>query len=471
MIGEGRPTFGLHSKYRPQVEADRYVDALNLPRDANFFILIEPGVGYLADSLRRKRPESGIAVLHADSAFRDFDLGLPTWYPDCGKGVQEFLEGAVPEGASARIVEWRPSLSVYGEEYLRLVRESALFIKRNEAGRRAVAHFGERWVRNFFRNLALVSDAVLPRGPLDVPVVVTGSGPSLETAIPEIFAARDRVFVMASSSSLAALAAGGITPDMAIATDGGGWALLHLYSLFRLGTAVPALAFSLSAAIPSQCSSFPLLPLGDGSRWQTLALNAAGVPFATIPQRGTVTATALELALSIGGGPVFLAGMDLGVRGIRTHARPYGFDHLFFGTASRLRPVHSQAFARSLGIREGGSHDVYSAWFKNRIERLQGRVFSLGGGSGVFENTASIASFPKAGGGEGGDCFGRIDPPPPRGGRGERAVEALASAMKNPDHAKVVSGELVPMLFPARSDVGTDELIGKLAEIAGRYTL
>jgi len=471
----------LHSRYRPQAEADRYIEALNPGHDIDFFVLVEPGMGYLVDSLCRYRPNSRAVILHVDTAFREFGnrhAGVPEWYPDSGKTVQEFLESEIQEGASTRIVEWRPSLSVYGKACLELVRESAEFIKRADASRRTVAAFGKRWVRNFFRNLTLLQTVLLYR-PMDVPIVVTGSGPSLEAALPEIRAAGNGVFVLASSSSLPALRAGGVTPDMVIGTDGGGWALMHLYACFRVGAVSPLkLACALSAAIPSRCSESPVLPISDGSLWQTLALNAAGIPSVLVPQRGTVTATALELALSIGTCGVFLAGMDLSVGDIRSHARPYGFDHLFFGTASRLRPVYSQAFVRSGEITTGGSHSVYAAWFKTRLASLRGRVFSLGGGHRVFGHGPSlraVAHFAEGGRHESrcGDSFQTIPTKSLSRKRCGRALEALAVALKDPKHSAILVGELAPLLFPSRPVASFGDIAGDVAatlrDIAGRY--
>jgi len=464
----------LHSKYQPQLEARRYIDALKLDPDLGCFILIEPGMGYMIPVLRENMPGGKIIVLHADTGFRELPdafQGDAVWYPDSETGAQEFLEAEVPRGAKVRIVEWRPGIAVYGDKVLALVRESVEFIKRLEAGRRTDAFFGKRWVRNFFRNLALLQNTLLYKK-MDMPVVITGSGPGLEAVLPQILAAREGVFVLAASSSLPALAAGGIAPDMVLSTDGGGWALLHLHALFRRPAPRPGiLALSLCAAVPSQCSALPVLPMNDGSLWQNLALHAIGVPSVLIPQRGTVTASALELALELSGGNIFLAGMDLSVCDIRSHARPYGFDHLFFGSATRLRPVYTQYFIRSGDIQSGGSHGVYAAWFKNRLGSFPDRVFSLGGNHEVFD--AIKRENPFAGrGGNGGSRkrnFFQAAKPVNNRGRARMAADALTAALGDPRYASALRQELSPLLFPSREEVPAQELAGALGDIAKRY--
>jgi hypothetical protein len=465
----------LHSRYQPQLEADRYIKALNLRHDIDYFILIEPGLGYLISALQKYRPQSKIIVLHADIFFRETESrfpDIPVWFPDSGKEVQEFLEEKIPEAASARIIEWRPSLRIFGDQCLELARESTEFIKRSDASRRTGAAFGRRWVRNFFRNIALVNKTVLYRT-MDMPIVITGSGPSLETALPRILAARKEIFVLAASSSLPALAAGGITPDMVISTDGGGWALLHLYACFRGGeTRPPMLACSLSAAIPSQCSTLPLFLLNDGTVWQSMALHSLSLPSVLVPQRGTVTASALELALILSSGSVFLAGMDLAIPDIQSHVQPYGFDHLFFGAASRLRPVYSQYFMRSREIKAGGSHDVYAAWFKNKIASWPARIFSLGGNHTVFENslgkvrkeffTAKWAGYKVS------DYFNIMTFNESPEKRRDRAAETLITALDNPQYTAALSGELGPLLFPSRADVTSKKIADALRDIVRR---
>jgi hypothetical protein len=499
----------LHSRYQPQAEADRYIGALAIRPDVDCCIFIEPGLGYLVQALQQRRPECRIAVLHADSSFREAEVlcpGVPAWYPDSGIGVQEFLESAIPDTAVVQIIEWKPSIAAVGEGCLALVRESAEFAKRAAASRRTGAAFGRRWLRNFFRNLAIVQETLLYRA-MDTPVVITGSGPSLEAALPQIREHRDGLFVMAASSSLPALAAAGIVPDMIVSTDGGGWALLHLHACFRnqdvpvqsrltaeknrlttpavlmrpsltatknrltvpITLASPTmLALGLTAAIPSQCAALPVLPISDGSLWQSIALNAVGIPSALVPQRGTVTASALELAMALSTGGIYLAGMDLAVSDIRSHARPYGFDHLFFGTASRLRPVYSQCFARSGDIRAGGSHDVYAAWFNSRLASWPERIFSLGGNHAALENALPTRSL-EGGRGNDGNVFKAVAVPGSPQGRCDRAFEALADALGKEQYAATLAGELAPLLFPSHKEVSPGDIVEALRHIAARY--
>ena len=479
------PAARLHSRYKPQAEAERYLDALKLSDDMQYFILIEPGLGYLIRTLENRYRTSKIIVLHADSRFRELAAEypqVPAWYPDSALAVQDFLEGEIPDvqAASVRIIEWRPSLARYGDAYLKLVSETVEFIKRADANHRTTGAFGKRWFKNFFRNIGLVRRALLFR-PLDIPIIITGSGPGLEEALPQIANMRETAFILAASSSLLALAEKGIEPDMTISTDGGAWALMHLYSCFRAPPALlsrndphcrePFLALALSAALPSQCAVLPFLILNDGSLWQSIILGALNIPQAIIPQRGTVTASALELAMLLSSGNIYLAGMDLAVRDIRTHARPYGFDHLFYGAASRLQPVYSQCFTRSTGISQGGSHAVYAAWFRKQLASWPKRIFSLGGNHTVFEEYLYNGREDNSHGRLAAlkDHFKIVALSGEPSARCRKAAGALINALDDSRYAKTLCEELTPLLFPAGGEIPAQNIKEAISGITARY--
>ena len=441
----------------------RYIDSLNLKSDIECFILIEPGLGYLVPALREKFKTSKIIALHAGS-FPPHE-GVPALCgADC-EAVQKFLEKEIPEidAGRIRIIEWRPSMNYYGEDYVKLLSATVEFIKRLDAGSRTVEVFGRRWVRNFFRNLTNVQRAVL-YSQMEIPVIVTGSGPSLETALPVIRNMQDSCLIIAASSSIMALSAGGVTADIVIATDGGPWALRHIYSYYRNASRkTAALAVNLCAALPSQCSSTPQLIINDGSFWQSIVLHELALPSVVIPQRGTVTAVAVELAMLLSRGNIYLAGMDLCVSDIRTHARPYAFDSIFFGGANRLTPFYSEAFTRSRAIQEGASMNIYAGWFKKELASWPKRIFLLGSGHKVFESAlppekAALKNtdeyFKTVSAGEEPALFAK------------RAASALLAAMKNGEFAENLKQELTPLLFAGEKKTTEQELERAIIKIA-----
>jgi hypothetical protein len=454
----GRDSAGrnLHSRYNPRAEAERYLDALALPQGIRYFILVEPGLGYTIPALARRFPGARIFALHVEDP-RIFGPAYQgtgkasVWSPESGIGPENFLEREIPDtrSSSLRILEWRPSLNYYGERYLRIFSAAVEFVRRSDANSRTARSFGGRWFRNFLRNQRLLGSFPV-FGQVSLPALIAGAGPSLEEAIPRIRATGEgkRCFVIAPSSSVMALAAGGIAPDLILSTDGGGWALLHLYECLRgrPGGAAPVIAASLSAALPSQCGGLPLLPLGDGSLWQQLVLKTLGIPCLVLPQRGTVTASALDLAFSLGVKEACIAGMDLGLQDIRSHARPYSFDRLRAEGACRFRPEYSQAFTRSFGINGGGSHRIYAAWFRERLQSWKGRLYTLGNNNPVFQELKPWRSRPERPE-QGKPGFRLVNRPLPDKPV-KAAVNCLLAALEDPRSAGPLYRELAPLLLP-----------------------
>jgi hypothetical protein len=372
----------LHSRYNPLAEAERYLDSLNLDTGIRYIILAECGLCYIIEPLRKKFPSAKIVSLHIRKFYKHKSAAQPDaeWLPDSSVNRGAFLENEIDdaEAGSIKIIEWRPAADVYGEEYLNLVKDIAVFVKRADANRRTRTAFGRRWLKNVIRNCLLFNsdfNIALPRRNAAC-CVVAGAGPGLEDARDSIRRLKEAgAPLIAVSSAAAALLEAGICPDIIVACDGGNWARLHLFESVRAfwekpaGAPRPALAFSLNAAVPLQCAAFNLLPLGDHSLFQSLVQRCFGLPPVSFPQRGTVGASAVDLAFYISGGAVYTAGIQFSHDDIRTHAKPYAFDKLLSGQENRLRPFYSLQFERSYKITASGVNRIYSDWFDEQDYR------------------------------------------------------------------------------------------------------
>ena len=488
-------TASLHSRYNPEGEAERYIDSLSINDKINdkirFFILIEPGLGYIVPPLKRKAPHAKVIALHAEKPSQEPTVKLPTvklpkvaadseWFPETGLSIQEFLEAEIPDSQASeiRLLEWRPALNVYGHLYRILVEEAAAFIKRSDANARTTKAFGSRWFKNFFKNLSIIKTAISPASPVNnnlstdnlsadnlsaisLPLLVTGAGPGLEDAIPIL---KNEVpgglFILASSSSAAALEANDLIPDLVLSTDGSNWARLHLFNSFRNNPQKKQtcpLAAALTAALPSQCGALPVLVISDGSFWQTLILRELQIPFIALPQRGTVTAAALDLAFALTGGQIYIAGMDLANRDIRSHARPYSFDALIEERASRTNPAYSETYKRSSQLKAGGSYGIYACWFEKQLSLYPRPLCPIGKNNSIFNSSAVLLSADKQKTGA-SIKFNKTslnfaaDP-------AERALSILEASLKDPASSKALQKELQALLLPDGGAVSEKDII------------
>jgi hypothetical protein len=432
-------------------------------------------MGFIIPVLHEKFKNSKIIVLHIDDRIKSSETHVNTvsLYSIEPLEVQAFLEKEIPDTniSLIHIIEWRPSMNYYREAYVKLLSIVVEFIKRINAEKRTELFFGRRWIRNFFKNLILINKTIFYRK-TKIPVIVTGSGPGLEAALSVIRNMQNNCLILASSSSVMALFHAGIKPDIVIATDGGCWALQHIYPFYRSMSIEyehpenksAIFAVNLNAVLPSQCADTPFFILNDGSCWQSIILHELNIPSIIISQKGTVTATAVELALALSGENIFLAGMDLSVKDIRTHVKPYGFDYLFFKNAQRLKPVYSEFFVRSKLLKDGGSMDIYAAWYKNQLELWPKRIFSIGESNEIFTNSTHSAheTFIK----ETNDYFKTVKTSEDTAGFCKRGVTALCSALKDSRYKESLKTELIPLLFPNEKEVSDNVLEAAIYEVS-----
>ncbi|QQO07968.1 6-hydroxymethylpterin diphosphokinase MptE-like protein [Breznakiella homolactica] len=374
----------IHSVYDPKKEAERYTASLSVKDGTRYFILLEPGLGYCIEYLRYQFPGVRILAVHCSSFFAGTGSPDAEWEPEEPVSLQKWLEREIPDSEAVRvqIIEWKPSAAAYGTVYRDVLAETAEFLRRAAANSRTAEYFGPRWLRNVDKNFRGIT-RFLRINPGTAPIIITGAGPGLEDSLDLIKRASDNrnAFILAAASSVPALLGRDITPDLIISTDGGNWAHAHLFETIRYTCRskrqIP-LAAPLSAALPSQYMATPILVLGDGTAWQNSILDLSGIPRLSLPQRGTVTASALDLALFLTSGTLYAAGMDLESRDLRSHARPYSLDSIVTSGVNRLDPAYSRFFDRSVREKAGNSFGIYAAWFKEYLRSFPRKIYSLG---------------------------------------------------------------------------------------------
>lgn len=377
--------------------------------------------------------------------------------------VQAILEREIPDvyASSIEIIEWKPSQRVFGERYLRLLAETAAFIKRADANKRTTDYFGERWFSNFFKKIDTIKKLIVFEQ-FDKPIIVVGAGPGLEASMQTIKTLQKRgAFILAVSAACAALLKNGVSPDMVATSDGGNWALFHLFELIRFCRQTPnaaeiPIATTMNAILPTEIANSPALLISDGSLWQNTILRSLGLPFFSTPQRGTVTAQALDLAFALTPSNVFITGMDLANRDILAHAHPYALD-FHAHAATRLTPLYSSAFVRAAD----NSFAVYADWFKRQLNFYPKRLFTIGENHPVFSSLPAWTDTKDATADKQFRQETRIFNLAAKGVYGKKVVEILLDALKNGASRQKITREIEELL----SCVVDEETIMKKARV------
>ncbi len=170
----------------------------------------------------------------------------------------------------------------------------------------AQARFGRRWFTNALLNLPAVERAGLEIGPVGS-AIVTGAGPSLDRHADRLLAERRGSLLAATDTSLPALLARGILPDLAISID------CQLYGYHHIMAGLPP-----ELPLLLDLSSPPVLARSH----RNVGFFASGHPLArwvsrhwrTLPDvdtsGGNVTQAAVSTVCALGAREVRLTGVD-----------------------------------------------------------------------------------------------------------------------------------------------------------------
>lgn len=355
----------LHSRYNPTREADRFVDSLQLPSTTTYIIVTEPGDSYIAGALRFRFPSANlIAIRLTDTLFSESDgLWNAVWRKNTGCSLEHFLLKQIPDESlnQTRYAEWPPAAENWPEA-ARMVRESLRsFLEIQKRVMLTRTCFGPRWLKNMADNIvapASFAEAV----PGTAPIFLAGAGPSLNHHAELALASP---FTLTVSSALWLFQDKGIQPDLCIATDGGYWARRY----FHKYPENCVLALPLEAAVPFPVlESCTILPLHYGSALETALYGCAGILAIPARRNGTVSGTAVELALSLTSGNVYASGLDFQSSASYHHARPHHSEMDVRSRSGRLNPEASFFFPK-----EDPSLEIYARWFEANAQTFNTR--------------------------------------------------------------------------------------------------
>jgi hypothetical protein len=190
-----------------------------------------------------------------------------------------------------------------------------------------LVRLGRRFIRNALRNLALL-DRSRPLSFGSRPVLVTGAGPSLDTALEGLrhrglFEGDRRgcFALVCVDTCLSVLRERHMVPDLTVILESQFWNQRDFIGLrnSRFPAALDLSAYPSTAEILGGPAFFFFTP------WTTLRifgrLRAADLLPPVLPPLGSVGLTAVELARRLSSGPVITAGIDFSFTPDHTHAR------------------------------------------------------------------------------------------------------------------------------------------------------
>jgi hypothetical protein len=348
----------LHSRYDPENEA-RLAAEEALSFGAELVLLAGLGYAYGAEALLA----SGAAVLALEPNPACLLACMETRELSALFSHERFflIMGMDSQAASAMIERIDPrSLAclitpAYKEPYseeLRTLRQAVdRFQEKDRINEATLKRFGRRWVKNLAHNaerLLQYPGITRLRGlALGLPATVLAAGPSLDEVLPVLKDVRERSLIVCVDTALRSALRAGVQPDFVVVVDPQYWNARHLdrcvspSSILISEAAVWPSVFRFPFRAHYLCSS--LYPLGRYIE------ERAGAAKGSLGAGGSVSTSAWDFARLLGCAPIYLAGLDLGFPGGKTHADASLFEQRSLADGTRLAPSSHASFSAMRG--------------------------------------------------------------------------------------------------------------------------
>lgn len=380
-------TVRIHSSYDPVKEAEKYLKE-HASASSSTLLLLGPGLNYLGKVLLKTCPQTRVISIYYDTFFyrEGGEDAASSWHPGSDEQFLQFMRSRIDEVSfqGMTVIEWPPSATAFPEVARRVNTELAQFAREMNGSIIATAAFGKKWFTNAFHN-AVIPECIGTFVPGGKPVVIAAAGPSLSRSCSVLNKMRNEISLWALPSSLMTLNASSLIPDLIISTDAGFYSSFH-FSPCRHFPDVPV-AMPLTAYPVSHLTANPLVPLTQSSAVETMITGETGIQAVSIIPHGTVTGSALSLALQSQAKSIVFAGFDCCFRDIIEHTRPHSFDAFLTLHATKLAPEYSLLYHRAReqttrfipehSIRTSLPLETYAGWFNGRSFSSSSRLYRL----------------------------------------------------------------------------------------------
>ncbi len=378
----------LHSVYNPEREASNFVKNISTNFIPSYIIITEPGLSYCEKYLRIRFPNTKLIAIRYTNFFTEsnshwdyviYNYDSPHLFTD-----RLFSILSEEDILSSLFLAWKPSAC-----FSTIDKTTWLSIKQSvERAQKVIStqqFFSKKWLKNIFKFCINLSSAfqIIPG---HSPIVITASGPSLKFAFNFLKKYRKSFFLIAVSSSILPLLHEQIIPDLCISTDGGFWATKHLDILHFTNKNI-----SIAASAESALNNFLLsgknniIPLTYNDSIENTFLKTCNIPTLSAVRNGTVSGTAIDLALSLTDGQIFCCGLDLCAAKGFQHTQPNALELSDCNTDTRLQPKEQRIMKQRFN---SSSLEIYRNWFSSH--NFEGRTFRIADNFTFSQQIASL---------------------------------------------------------------------------------
>ena len=352
----------LHSSYNPMREAQRYVENINVSYSPSLILVLEPGLSYIIPLLRKRFPDSKIGIIRYLQDFQNFnyDADYIFNYFEHKSDFENFLFNTLGEEKifGALVLQWQPSSKIFPE-----IENNILISIKNSMEKAKTLlvtreFFEKKWFLNSCNFVKYVNSTVSIRKKIDIPIVIISSGPSLKESLNIIKNNREKIFIICLSSAIKVCLYNNITPDLCVSTDGGFWAGEHLKCLTdkNIPLALPLEGFCQKNILEKN----KILPLIYSDGISKYIADISNIPVLEAERNGTVSGTALILAMSISSNDIYFCGLDMSSQNGFQHCQP---NEIELNNSIKDTRINSKEKRISISQYSKGVLSIYKEWF------------------------------------------------------------------------------------------------------------
>lgn len=347
----------FHSLYSPDKEAMRFAENLECPFNPEIIIIIEPGFSYCCKYLKNKFPDAKIGIVRLIEDFKDnnsyWDFIIKN------ETVESYLLRNFTEEKiiDTFLFTWNAASTVFNSSIPEIYNSWKSVVTTARTLLITRQYFEKKWVINacnFFKYLK--KTAALHK--INLPVVITASGPSLKNKLELLKENRNKFFLAGLSSSVPVLLKNNLVPDLVFTTDGGFWASKHIQKIPQ----DTVIACPQECCIPKKnLLKNPILPLtySDGvTKDFHSILNLNSYPASRNP---TVSGTALDFFKRITDKEIYLLGLDMNNTRGYSHTLPNYFETDSSSKDFRIKPLETRIINGSFASNQ---LELYRKWFE-----------------------------------------------------------------------------------------------------------
>ena len=215
----------------------------------------------------------------------------------------------------------------------------------------------------------------------DKAVVIVGAGPSVDSQLDRLRKYRDKITVFATGHIIRRLVNEEIIPDAVIITDPQPLMYKQIDGVNLKGIPMILLSTASSSVIDYYNGS---IYVAYQSGYELAEIKAKEIGATLFETGGSVTTTALDIALRFGASKIIFVGVDLAYTGGYSHASGEGRR---IENTDGLRQVRSNTGGM---VYTSKNLDIYRKWIERRIEGVMDTKFYNTGEGAVIKGTVLI---------------------------------------------------------------------------------